>query len=204
MKHIVEITAPASAPIVIPPQTVSVIKVEVPALPGCVIIAQPQKPVIVEVTENTAPYSLVINQGPKGDIGMTGPEGPQGIPGDPAQAYTLTNIPIYNEVTNVAPGVEVVVASYTVLPGDDIFFQRANASGSNVATFTVTLNGVVQDKKYTYFTYFNIDFNFNSGVNLFPGLQLTTGDVIQVRAIQNRLDNCSFNARMQLVKVTLI
>lgn len=96
----------------------------------------------------------------------------------------------YNEVLAVASGVLTTIQTYTVVATKAALFD-VNVSGTNIATYTVLLNGNILIKKFTYFgSELNEDFNFSAG------LGLVTGDVIQVKVIHNRPSTGDFNSRI--------
>lgn len=122
--------------------------------------------------------------------------GSGGAGGSPSASSTY----VYAEVTNVAPGVETVITSYTAVGGD--YLQQVSVSGTNVAEFRVYKNGAVMDKTYTSFTEYNEWFDYFTGNDNNPGLKLIAGDVIIIKGLQNRSSTCSFNAVIQILEVT--
>lgn len=108
---------------------------------------------------------------------------------------------VYNEVTNVTPGIETTISTYTAISGKDCFLQSVEYSGTNIATFRVYINGTVVDKQYTYFTYYNGLFQYLTGNSTSPGISLNTGDVVLITGIQNRSSTCDFNANIQILEV---
>ena len=115
---------------------------------------------------------------------------------------TPTTVYNYNEITNIAPSVETTIVSYTVNSAADCYLQIIASSGQNIGEIRVYRNGSVIDKKYLYYTGFNMDFDYRNADPAFPGLLLSTGDVIYVKGVNNSTSNCSFNAKIQVVEVT--
>lgn len=105
----------------------------------------------------------------------------------------------YNEVTAVVSGILTTVQTYTAPIGVASYLQKAEVSGENIATYTVLINGVVQDKKRTYFSGdFNLIFKF---AETGTGLPLVVGDIVTVKVIHNRPNASDFNSRIQVIEV---
>ncbi len=105
---------------------------------------------------------------------------------------------VYNEVTNVSPGVETLIVSYTAT--GTAYMQQVKVSGTNVAEFRVYKNTIVVDKAYTSFTQYNELFEYFTGNSTAPGVLLIAGDLIEIKAIQNRPSTCSFSAVIQILE----
>jgi len=67
---------------------------------------------------------------------------------------------IYNQVNSVIINVETLVVSYTVPVGKKFDLSAATCSGDNIARFIVKVNSQVIQAKRTWFTNFNVDFDF--------------------------------------------
>lgn len=101
----------------------------------------------------------------------------------------------YNEVTAVASGVLTTIQTYTVAVAN-ASLQLVDVSGTNIATYTVLLNGNPLIKKVTYFSgEFNEDFSFASG------LGLVSGDVVTVTVLHNRPTVGDFNSRILVSEI---
>lgn len=99
----------------------------------------------------------------------------------------------YNEVTNVAAGVTQAIVNK--LLNRNIKLQKIEFSGTNIAEYELVIDGNTEDKKRTYFgTSLNGKFDFNGGLNL------TTGQSIQVYVVHNRPSVGNFNSRIQFVE----
>lgn len=109
----------------------------------------------------------------------------------------------YNEVTNVNPGIETTISTYIAISTAECYLQAISCSGTNVAEYRVYINSTVVDKKYTYFTEFNLNFGYFTGNTTTPGIKLITGDIVSIRAIQNRGSTCNFNALLQILEVEI-
>jgi hypothetical protein len=99
----------------------------------------------------------------------------------------------FTEVDNVATGVTTLLATYTAV--SDVYLQKVELMGTNIAEFELVIDGVTQDKKRTFFNG-NLEnkFDFNAGLNILPG------SVIEVYVIHNRPELGQFNARMQILQ----
>ena len=97
------------------------------------------------------------------------------------------------EVTNVASGITESICQYT--PIEDIYLQKIEFSGTNIATYELYINGVIKDRKLTYFSG-NMEgvFNFDQGLNV------SVGEIIEVRVYHNRPESGTFTARMQILE----
>lgn len=95
----------------------------------------------------------------------------------------------YNEVTSVPNSTPTTVVSYTALVSARL--KRVDATGTNIAAYTVLLNGNPIDKQYTYFSgSLGCSFLYDKG------LDLTIGDVVQLRVVHNRGGLGDFNGKI--------
>lgn len=107
---------------------------------------------------------------------------------------------LYNEITSVSAGLLTTINTYTVPVATTGFLQKCAISGTNVATYTLLLNSVIIDKKYTVFgSSFNESFVFADNSD---GLPINSGDVVQIKVIHNRPSLNDFNGRIQVIEVT--
>jgi hypothetical protein len=86
-----------------------------------------------------------------------------------------------NEVTSVAAGIETTIITVTA-PSNGYRVQKIETSGENVALFRIYVNGLPILYKRTWWTDFNLTFNFESFTN---GLLLTSGQVLTVTCLHN-------------------
>lgn len=119
------------------------------------------------------------------------------VSGSVGVSYTL--IPTYNEITNVASGIESTIVTYTVPLTNSFFLTKILTSGTDVAEFRLYLNSTIIDKRYTSFTEYNTKFEFDVASQA-TGLKLNAGDVLVVTAIQNRADTCNFNGNILIIE----
>lgn len=97
----------------------------------------------------------------------------------------------YNEVSSVANSVLTTIISYTATGTQQL--TQIDVSGTNIATYSLTINSTVKDKRRTYFgSGLNAVFDYASG------LTLTTGDIVTVNVIHERPSPGDFNARLQI------
>jgi hypothetical protein len=97
------------------------------------------------------------------------------------------------EVSNVVTGITETLCTYTALA--PVYLQKIEFSGTNIAAYELDIDGVITDKKLTFFNG-NLEnkFDFNQGLNI------ELGQVITVKVYHNRPDPGTFNARMQILE----
>lgn len=98
----------------------------------------------------------------------------------------------FNEISSVGAGVLTTVLSYTPTVGGTL--QQVNASGDNKAEYHIFINGVLVDKRRSYYTDYNVLFDFKRG------LAFNAGQTILVRVLHNASTVGSFSARLQTVE----
>lgn len=104
-------------------------------------------------------------------------------------ATPATDVVTYAEVLSVASGATTTVCSYIAPSAGKL--KSASAAGTNIAMFSVKLNGQVIAKKYTNFgAPLNVDFNFEDGQTL------VANDVVIVEVLHNRPSSGNFNATL--------
>jgi len=107
----------------------------------------------------------------------------------------------YNEVSSVVQNIETTIVTYTVPGGKIAYFSRAEYSGTNIAIYTVKINGAPQDKKRTnYAVSLNESTIFNSSGN--TGIPLVAGDTITVTVQHVNNSPGDFNCRVEAIEVT--
>lgn len=110
-------------------------------------------------------------------------------PPDPSvSSYTVesgTVATAYNEVSSVPSGTLTTIVSYTCTGPTRIKF--AEVTGTNIAEYTVLVNGIVKNKKRTY--YGNLDNSFQFA----KGLGISSGDVISLQVTHNQTDLGDFS-----------
>lgn len=98
----------------------------------------------------------------------------------------------FHEVDNVATGVTTLVATYTAAA--NVYLQKIELGGTNIAEFELTIDGVTQDKKRTSLYNFENMFNFNNGLNI------SAGQIIRVYVVHTRPELGEFVARIQILE----
>lgn len=93
---------------------------------------------------------------------------------------------IYDDAT-VLESVETLVATYTVPLDKKFDLAKVSSSGDNIARMTVKVNDDVVQKKRTWWTSFNADFDFQE-------LILSAGDKVEVFAENIGTGTADFNA----------
>ena len=144
----------------------------------------------IEVAIDAATDSIRISDGT--DTLAINPDGSINV--DITTPGTEKNI--YNEVTSVPQGVLTSVCSYTVPLGKSAKLLRSEFSGTNIAKYSILLNGSTIDQKYT-----NFGAPLNERAEFTEGLPLTTGDALIVKVLHNRPYLGNFNARILVIEV---
>lgn len=107
----------------------------------------------------------------------------------------------YAEDDTVVGGVSTDLVSYTCPVGKKAILFAVDASGENIAKFTVLINSVVQMVKRTYFGGdLNAQFRFGSGDA--AGYILNEGDVVDVQVIHYRPATGTFEGTIQVIEIT--
>lgn len=97
------------------------------------------------------------------------------------------------EVNDVVTGVTETLCTYTA--SAPVYLQKIEFSGTNIATFELDIDGIVTDKKLTFF-----NGNLENVFNFDQGLNIETGQIITVKVYHTRPDSGTFNARMQILE----
>lgn len=104
-----------------------------------------------------------------------------------------TSVIVYNEVTSVASAVNTIVATYTATTSG--LLKLVQASGTNIARYTVELNGTPIDRQYTTFgSEPTCLFQYDKGVNL------VTSDVVTLRVLHTRPTVGDFNSKIMVLE----
>lgn len=100
--------------------------------------------------------------------------------------------------TSVASNATTQLVSYTVPLANTGQLQISTFSGDNIGTYSILINGIVQDTLRTMFgTSLSGTFLFSAGAS--AGLPLSAGDVITVTANNPRPTAATYNARIQVL-----
>lgn len=96
----------------------------------------------------------------------------------------------YDEVTGVVPSILTTLVTYTVPVGKSFDLSYVEGSGTNVARYTVVVDGVTISSKRTWWSGpFNAEFEFN-------GYEVSSNSVIQLKVFHTRPMNGDFEARI--------
>ncbi len=99
----------------------------------------------------------------------------------------------YTQVIGIVSGITTLIGTYTAI--SNTFLQKIEFSGTNIAEYELRINSITQDKKRTYFgNSLNSNFDFNDG------LQVTSGQVIEIYVVHERPDPGDFNSRIQILQ----
>ena len=90
----------------------------------------------------------------------------------------------------VAASAETLIVSYTVPVGQAFYLSRVEASGENMARYTVKVGAATVGVKRSYFTHFNVDFTF-------ADLKIPAGTTVTVTAYHTRLVASNHEASIQ-------
>lgn len=128
---------------------------------------------------------------PDGNFLNVNPDGSINVVVSSGAGTTLINS--YDEVTGVVNGITTLIASYSAIA--NTFLQKIEFSGTNIAEYELVIDGDTQDKKRTYFgNSLNGCFDFNDG------LQVPSGQLIEIYVVHDRPSSGDFNARIQILQ----
>lgn len=96
---------------------------------------------------------------------------------------------VYAEVSAVAASTQTDITTYTVPVGKIFVLTNVEASGENLAKYSVIINSVTNATKRSWWTAFNVDFVYNR-------YELAAGDVVKVSVIHERTEVSDFEARI--------
>lgn len=116
------------------------------------------------------------------------------VSGSTVQLLETGNITnAYNEISAVAASTLSTILTYNITTGTKLL--KIDASGENVAEFTVVINSIVVSKKRTYFgNSLNVTFDFERG------LELVATDIVQVKVYHTRPSLSNFNANIVMLE----
>ena len=114
------------------------------------------------------------------------------ISGNVSTVETGTVETAYAEVLSVAAATLTTVVSYTATQATRL--KIAEVSGTNIAEYTININGTPIHKKRTFFG--NLDNNFQFS----KGYALVTSDIVTVKVLHNQGSPGDFNAFILVLK----
>lgn len=97
---------------------------------------------------------------------------------------------LHNEISAVPSGAETTVITVTV-PMGGYRISKVEVSGDNVAHYRVKVDGITILNKRSYWTRFNLTFDFEGFTN---GLKLNPSQVLTITALHSRPDPGNFEA----------
>lgn len=112
--------------------------------------------------------------------------------GDVNVIETGTVATVYNEVLSIASATLTTIVSYTAVQPSRL--KVVEVSGTNIAEFTVYVNGSPIHKKRTYYGYLDSSFQFSKGY------ALVASDVVQVKVLHYQSTVGDFSAFALLLK----
>jgi hypothetical protein len=160
----------------------------------------------IGVTGTTAPTSAT-------EVGGINPSGNlQGLKVDAAGALLVdiggvssseVAVPIFNDITSVAIGVETILNTFTAPAGPTVtYLLDVFNSGGNRAIFNVYNNGVLFDRQYTNVTQQNAFLDYRTETNNAPGWVIPPGNIIQVKVVNSGTTIADYNSRIYVLEVT--
>lgn len=99
----------------------------------------------------------------------------------------------FQETSSVVPNAETLIFTKTVTD-TKYFIDKIEVSGENKAIYNIYLDSTLINRKRTYYTYLNDVFNFGE-------MELTTGQVIEVKVEHEGPTNADFNATLIGLKI---
>lgn len=114
---------------------------------------------------------------------------------------TTDSVSIYAEALSVPSGEETEIVTYTAPPTGLAYLQFVSASGTNIGIFRVYQASSVIEKRYTYFTVFSVDLDFETDDGFSPGILIPASTTVSVTILQNRPLAGDFNARIQILEI---
>lgn len=107
----------------------------------------------------------------------------------------------YNEITSTPSASETTIVTYTAPIGKTTYLLSAESSGTNIARYTISVNGVKLARDYTYFSGpFDSNFDFRTGFSEFPGYELLPGDVVTIKVLHSRSGTGDFNGTIKTLE----
>jgi hypothetical protein len=111
-----------------------------------------------------------------------------------------TYVSVFSDVTLVPSFVPTTVNSYVVPVGKSGSLTKIDVSGTNIALYTIMVNGSTIDQRYTYFGS-SLNEHFEFSANGQGGYPITAGDTVVVQVIHVRPTTGDFGARIQALLV---
>lgn len=159
----------------------------------------PENPLPVAF-DGTVSVGTVKVEGNNGNILEPNPDGSINVNILPSTSTTNTVKNTFGAASAVASGLTTTIVQYTVPINKTALLQRSVASGENIGTYTLSVNGLTQSVLRTYFAgSFNVTFDFVTGQD--NGLVLQAGDIVKVEILHNRPYIADFDGRIQVFEI---
>lgn len=128
------------------------------------------------------------------------PAGGGGVPVSAVVSAVGTVESYFDTALSVATNATVTVLSYTVSTTNS-YMLKVDVSGTNIATYDITVNGSQFARKRTYWSgQFSETFNVGSGLQ--DAYKLSIGDIVHINVTNFRPTAGDFEARLQVIEVT--
>lgn len=98
----------------------------------------------------------------------------------------------FGDITGVPSSALTTLTSYVAAGPTRVKFVEV--SGTNIATYTVLVNGAIINKKQTFYGYLDNDFQFSKG------FQLSASDIVSVQVVHNQSSVGEFSAFILVLK----
>lgn len=118
------------------------------------------------------------------------------IGSDPLSVILAERVVInkFDEITSITSNSEFLIVSYLVPIGKKFLLSFCEASGENIATYTVKKNTDIIARQRTWFNgSMNVLFNFQSMNGKFS---FNAGDTVFIYVEHNRIETANFDARI--------
>lgn len=150
--------------------------------------------------DGTVQVGNVTIQDDDGDELAINPDGSINVNILPSTSNTNLVVNTFGTASAVISGSTTSIVTYTVPSNKKSILQRIVASGENIGTYTVQVNGTNVSVLRTYFFGpFNVTFDFITGQD--NGLVLQPGDIVTVSILHTRPFTANFDGRIQVFEI---
>jgi hypothetical protein len=152
------------------------------------------------VFDGTIAIGKVEVQGTNGNIIEPNPDGSINVNIIPSTSATNVVKNTFGAISGIMVGVTTSIVTYTVPINKTALLQRSTASGENISTYTLSINGLTQSIQRTYYAGgFNVNFDFTTGQE--NGILLHAGDIVRIEVLNNGNVLANFDARIQVFEI---
>jgi hypothetical protein len=152
----------------------------------------------VNVKLDAATDTVSIADGTTGNKLQINPDGSLNVNVTTSTAGTFRTL--FNQITSLATGSTASIQTYIVPLGKKAYFQKAEVSGTNIATYEIFINSVLEDRKRTYFGG-DLKATFEFSDYGASGIFLNTADSVEVKVTNFRPVSGDFETRFQVIEV---